>query len=308
MAACPPISASAPRDVAFPQLLAAILTICLTPTTSLALDARLRWSPSPDTRVQGYYVYLREATKGYGAPRDAGAPRLQSDGSVAWTLTGLSSTTTYFVAVSAYTGTGLESAISNELPIGTPNQCVQDSCTSLAQCTLQTLPDGVSCGPAGATCGATCLAGVCTGLADRVLLLKRLRLKRSADTLTVRVKGSFVTSSSFDPLTDGLELSLIDPSGDSLVHAALAPTDLVSNPAGTVIRTVRRRSASGPVWVRRLRLRTHGDETRWKALVLVTPPPAALPPSAAVALESGTLCLSTEATGCRSSTSTLTCR
>jgi hypothetical protein len=302
----PSISASVPRTC--PRLLAAMLIIGLFPPTSRALDAQLRWTPSPDARVQGYYVYVREAEQRYAAPRDAGAPRLQSDGSLAWTLTGLSSSTSYFVAVSAYTATGLESALSNELPVGMPNQCVHDSCSSLTQCTLYTLPDGISCGPPGATCGATCQAGVCTGLADRMLLLGRLRAKRSTDVLTIRATGSFVASSGFDPLADGLALTVADPTGATLARAVLAPADLASNRAGTVIKTVRRRSPAGAVWVRRLVLRTRRDETRWKALVLVTPPPAALPASASVALESGTLCLSAQATDCTSSLSALTCR
>jgi hypothetical protein len=41
---------------------AAICMILSTPAPSRALDARLHWSPSTDSRVQGYYVYVREAT------------------------------------------------------------------------------------------------------------------------------------------------------------------------------------------------------------------------------------------------------
>src|SRR5215510_11432125 len=77
------------------RVMVAVVTILMLPASSRALDARLRWTPSPESSVQGYYVYVREATKPYGAPRNAGAPPVQGDGSVSWVLAGLSDTATY---------------------------------------------------------------------------------------------------------------------------------------------------------------------------------------------------------------------
>ena len=288
------------------RLVVAVFVIMVFPAPSRALDARLRWTASSDSRVQGYSVYVREATTAYGTARDAGAPARQADGSVAWTLTGLSPTAVYFVAVTARTTTGLESALSNELPIGTPNSCVSDTCTSRTQCSVQRLPDGSPCGPPGATCGATCLAGVCAGLADRVLTLKRVRVSRSADALRILARGTFITSASFDPLDAGLALTITDPSGGTLARATLAPADLIGTES--VVKTVRRRNDMGPVSIRGLLLRSHDGETRWKARLIVSPPPAVLPASASVALESGAVCFSATATDCASRTRSLTCR
>src|SRR5262249_14953990 len=100
------------------SLATAICILLSTPAQTRALDAQLRWRQSTDTRVEGYHVYVREATKPYGAPIDAGAARPASGGTLDWVVTGLSSNTTYFMAVSAYTSDGLESALSNELPLG----------------------------------------------------------------------------------------------------------------------------------------------------------------------------------------------
>src|SRR4029450_5273660 len=183
------------------RVVVVVFAIVLFPAAGRALNARLRWTASPDSRVQGYNVYVREATKPHGAPRNAGAPHVEGDGSAWWGLTGLTARTTYFVAVTAYIGTGLESTLSNELPIGTPNPCVRDECTAPTQCILQSLADGTSCGPPGAACGATCLAGVCAGLADRVMTVDRLRVKTVRGDLNILAKGNFVTSAPFSPLT-----------------------------------------------------------------------------------------------------------
>src|SRR5262249_51353666 len=107
-----------------------------------------------------------------------------ADGTLGWVVRGLSSSVTYFVAVSAYTGTGIESALSDELPLGTPDPCTLDSCTSPTLCTFGPLPDGAACGAQAASgCGSTCLAGSCLGAAQRGFTLTRLKVKRSKTQL-----------------------------------------------------------------------------------------------------------------------------
>ncbi len=289
-------------------LLAAVVTILSLPASSRAADARLRWTPSPDSRVQGYSVYVREATRPYGAPRDAGSLRVEGDGSMSWQLTGLDANLTYFIAVSAYTGTGLESALSNELPIGAPDPCVRDQCTTPTQCILQALPEGTTCGPPGAACGATCAAGVCAGLADRVMTIDRLRVKSVGGEFKIAAKGSFTTAAVFDPMTSGLQLTLADADGGSLLQTSLTPADLLASRDGSTVKSARRRNDPTPGPVRRLLMRTRDDVTKWKAQLVVSPASPALPGSATLTIQSGTLCLSAQAPGCQVRSRSLSCR
>jgi hypothetical protein len=304
---CPVIRTARPRVHVWLWLGAAVCLIVSTPVPTRALDARLRWSPSTDTSVQGYYVYVRQATKPYGTPIDAGGARQASGGTLDWVVTGLSSTATYFMAVSAYTTSRVESALSNELPLGSPDPCVQDTCTSPTQCTVLALPDGSACGPPGAAgCGATCSAGTCLGLAEHGFSLDRLKLKRTNDQLKVLVNAHFATTSLFAPLTSGLQLTLADGGGTSLLDTALSAADLTAN--GSVLKLVRQRNDTDPVHFRRLIVRPRGDDTFMKAQVVATPPPATLPDSATVVVESGTLCLAGAPPTCESRARTLSCR
>jgi hypothetical protein len=257
--------------------------------------------------VAGYYVYVREATKPYGAPMDAGAARPASGGALDWIVTGLSSSTTYFLAVSAYTSDGLESALSNELALGSPDPCVQDSCTSPTQCTVRALPDGSACGPPGAAgCGSTCLAGTCLGLADHQASVDRLKLKRSNTQLKVLFNSHFATSTLFTPQTSGLELTLADDGGAALLDVTLGAADLTAS--GNVIKLLQRRGDTAPVQVRRLVIRVKDNDTFVKAQIVATSPPATLPGGATVVLSSGSLCLAGPPPACQSRAQTLTCR
>ncbi len=301
------ISVSAPRVGVCLRLLAVIFILVIGPAESHALDAYVRWSPSPDARVQGYYVYVREAAKPYGAPRNAGSPVPAADGTRTWLLTGLSPTATYFIAVSAYTATGLQSALSNEVALGTPNPCVVDTCSSPTQCTVTPRPDGASCGwPAGATCGPTCLAGVCSGPADRGLTVDRLKVKRTTARVKVVLRGRFARSVLFAPQVEGLRVLVAAPDGTPVVEATLAPTDLTNNADASLIKALRPDDAA-PVTVRRLLARTRDDETRMRATI-TGPPSGALPSGATAVIESGALCLSAQPLTCLARTRTLTCR
>ena len=305
---CPVFGSGGVRAHVCLWLVTAICILLSTPAQTRALDARVRWSPSTDTRVAGYYVYVREATKPYGAPMDAGAAQPAGGGTLDWLVTGLSSNTTYFMAVSAYTSDGLESALSNELALGSPDPCVQDTCTSPTQCTVRALPDGSVCGPGGAAgCGSTCLGGTCLGLADHQASVDRLKLKRSNTQLKALVNSHFPTSTLFTPQTSGLELKLADDGGAALLDVTLGAADLTAS--GNVIKLVRRRGDTAPVQIRRLVIRVKGDNTFMKAQIVATPPPATLPGGATMVVSSGSICLAGPPPPlCQARAGTLSCR
>jgi len=282
-----------------------IVTIVIFPTVSWGLDARLRWTPSADTRVQGYNVYIREATKPYAMARDAGPAQRGPDGSLSWVVTGLSPATAYYIAVTAYTASRVESLLSNELSLGAPNPCVQDACASLTQCTLQNRPDGTACGVVGAAgCGSTCVAGTCAGLAEHGFSVDRLKLRRSTRFLRVAATGRFADSALFDPGTSGLEITIADDAGGALAVATVPATAL--RESGETIKATRGRGAS-PVQISRLIARRRGGDVLVKLALRIVPPPDTVPTSASVKLETGQLCLAASPADCHSRARSLSC-
>jgi len=301
-------SVQGPRGRSSARLALTLLTLLLLPTESRALVAQLRWQPSTDSRVTGYFVYVRPATMPYGAALDAGAPRPASDGTLSYDVSGLSDTQVYFVAVTAHTATNLESALSNELPIGTPNPCVQDSCVSKTQCTVNQLPDGTACGgPAATQCGATCLAGVCSGLSPSGFSIGSIRLQLSSSQFRVTASGLFAATPSFDPATDGLTLALSDGGGTPLVQTTLPASAFVGSPDDSSIKLARQWGSQAPLQVRRFVFRTRNGTTQWK-LRLNAPPPGGLPAASAITLQTANACLASAAIPCTVRGSAATCR
>ena len=301
-------STQGPRGSSSVRLALTLMTLLLLPTESRALVAQLRWQPSTDSRVTGYFVYVRPATMPYGAALDAGTPHPASDGTVSYDVTGLLDSQVYFVAVTAYTATHLESALSNELPIGTPNPCVQDSCVTKTQCTVNQLPDGTGCGaPAAAQCGATCLAGVCSGLSPSGSSIDSMRLRLSNGQFCVTAGGRFAATPSFDPASDGLTLAISDGGGTSLVQATLPPTAFVGSSDDSSIKLARQKTGQAPLRVRRLVFRTRNGTTRWK-LRLNAPSPGGLPSASAITLQTGSACLASAAVACSVRGAAATCR
>src|SRR5258708_12781651 len=85
----------------------------------LGLQARaqnsvtLAWDPSTDPSVAGYRVYDGVASHTYTSVTNVGAATRVM-------LSGLTTGTTYFFAVTSYTTTGLESPFSGQLPYLVP--------------------------------------------------------------------------------------------------------------------------------------------------------------------------------------------
>jgi hypothetical protein len=290
------------------RLALTLMTLLLLPAESWALVAQLRWQPSTDSRVTGYFVYVRPATMPYGAALDAGAPRPASDGTLLYDVSGLSDTQVYFVAVTAHTATNLESALSNERPIGTPNPCVQDSCVSKTQCTVNQLPDGTACGgPAATQCGATCLAGVCSGLSPSGFSIDNIRLRLSSGQFRVTASGRFAATPSFDPATSGLTLGLSDGGGTPIVQTTLPASAFVSSSDDSSVKLARQKGGQAPLQVRRFVFRTKNGTTRWK-LRLNAPPPGGLPDASAITLQAANACLASAAVACTVRGSAATCR
>jgi hypothetical protein len=301
-------SVQGPRGRSSARLALTLMTLLLLPTESRALVEQLRWQPSTDSRVTGYFVYVRQATMPYGMALDAGAPRPASDGTLSYDVTGLSDSQVYFVALTAYTATNLESALSNELPIGTPNPCVQDSCVTKTQCSVTQLPDGTACGgPGAAQCGSTCLAGVCSGLSPSGFSIDSIRLRLSSGQFRVTASGRFAATPSFDPTDGGLTLALSDGNGTPLVQTTLPATAFVGSPDDSSIKLARQKSSPGPLQVRRLVFRTKNGTTRWK-LRLNAPSPGSLPDASAITLQTASACLASPAVACSVRGSSATCR
>ena len=103
------------------QALCALIWVLATiPLTTLAAtySANVRWQPSSDPTVAGYRVYERTASGSYGAPQQAGMPTPAADGTMSVAASSLAVRTDYVFAVTAYTASGTESGLSNEMPTG----------------------------------------------------------------------------------------------------------------------------------------------------------------------------------------------
>jgi hypothetical protein len=77
--------------------------------------ALVRWQPR--SGVAGYRVYVRPLGGSFVSGIDAGLPPAATDGSLAFTVGGLDTATSYSFAVTDYLASGLESALSNELTL-----------------------------------------------------------------------------------------------------------------------------------------------------------------------------------------------
>src|SRR5262245_16443856 len=113
------------------------MALACVPSLAGAVGARVRWLPSPDVRVVGYFVYVRSAGAPSTTPIDAGLPARASDGSMRYDITNLSPGA-YVFAVSGHTAAPIqETQLSAEARLGPPPlPCVHDGCTAPTVCDI----------------------------------------------------------------------------------------------------------------------------------------------------------------------------
>jgi hypothetical protein len=145
--------------------------LCIAPRTVEAATARVRWLPSSSaSAVTGYRVYARNSGSPYGTAVWTGNPAPATDGAISTTVTytPASSGVNYFTVVAVGGTSGGESGLASELPVGTPNACRVDSCTTKTSCTFAQRPDGSPC-PDATFCNGdeVCQAGNCAPAAAR---------------------------------------------------------------------------------------------------------------------------------------------
>ena len=76
-------------------------------------NVTLAWDANPETNVVGYIVH-------YGSVSGAYTNAVNVTGSISATVTNLQEGSTYYFAVTAYDGAGVESSFSNEISYTTP--------------------------------------------------------------------------------------------------------------------------------------------------------------------------------------------
>jgi hypothetical protein len=86
----------------------ALLGLLLSPSSAIAAKLSLAWDASAGPSVQGYVVYYGVSPGNYSSSVDVG-------NATTYTITGLTSLTTYYLTVKAYSTTGEFSAPSNEV-------------------------------------------------------------------------------------------------------------------------------------------------------------------------------------------------
>ncbi len=153
------------------RLVAAALCACAVVAASAAdaATARVRWLPR-GTAATSYAVYVRNAGSTYPAsPVWTGNPVPAADGSISAsvTYTAAASGANYF-AVVARDESNAETALSQELYLGSPNPCRNDSCPTKTGCDFTTRPDGTSCDDTSFCNGPeVCRGGTCDTSATR---------------------------------------------------------------------------------------------------------------------------------------------
>ncbi len=137
--------------------------MAIAPENATAANARVRWLPS-SSQVSTYRVYVRNAGVPYSSSAWSGNPAPSADGSITAVVpfTPGPSGVNYFAVVAIGSISGVESNLSQELPIGTPNPCTLDACSAKTTCTFGTRPNGTSCADELFCNGdEVCQAGVC---------------------------------------------------------------------------------------------------------------------------------------------------
>lgn len=242
----------------------AFATITFGHASAARADAILRWLPSVDPTIVGYNVYVRTPHSTYGPPHRAGLPARAADGTDTFTLTGLPSAKTLYFAVSGYRADGSESLLSNEIAVGPTDPCMLDACYAPTACSVSPMPDGTSCGPAGADpCATVCGTGVCGGTARAGLATRRLSLVQSTRGVRLGAVGVLVGAGDADFAGSGFSIAVRGSDGTSLFETALAGDAIRTNAGGTSLRYVAPRGTT--TGLLRLSLRRSGNDYKLSA-------------------------------------------
>jgi hypothetical protein len=147
----------------------ALLAIVMVPQMARAATALVRWMPRSSSGVTGYKIYVRNGGAPYSStPQWTGNPTAAADGTMSATVTytPACSGANYFTVVAA--GGALESGLSGELPVGDPNPCRYDACTTKTSCNFATRADGTPCDD-GVFCNGPeiCVGGTCDASSAR---------------------------------------------------------------------------------------------------------------------------------------------
>ena len=241
---------------------ALVLALLGSAIDAAAVSARVRWLPSPDARVIGYQVYVRQAGQPYGQGIDVGSPTPDGNGYLSFVVDNLSTGTHHFT-VEAYDDDGVPSRCAGELGLGPMSPCVVDWCCP-GYCSAEMLPDGEPCG--GDVC-EVCRAGACTGAVEAALVTDALRLVLQRSGTRMTAKGLFDSPIGFDPSQTGLTLGITDASGAVLLGVNVPSSAMRASGGASFVldrrvgvpgfRALRTRSTQGQI---RLTARLTRDE------------------------------------------------
>lgn len=212
---------------------AVLLAVLANASAAHALSVALRWRPNSDPAITGYNVYVRPARTRYTGPTDAKLPLLQGNGVMSFVVNGLTNGQTYYFAVTAYDAHHLESALSNEVVLGTTDPCIVDRCISVTSCQVGLAPDGTACSAGSCRQGA-CTAipppvtSTCAAVADMTavkLSIGKLNTPDADDSLSLQ--GEIVVPDPLSPPMDlvahGLRLAIESAGGTTLSTMTIPP-------------------------------------------------------------------------------------
>jgi len=270
------------------------------PVDARALNARVRWLPSPGA-VAGYDLFVRRSGQPYGAAIDAGLPPAGAGGVLAYVVDNLADGFTYYFTVTARASDGTRTACAGELVLGNPDACVVESCCPGQACTFASARDGTPCD--GTDACRLCRATACTATAVSVLDTTRLKVGTLATEPRTTVSGRFVPPDPLAPSTEGLTLTVVDGAGKAVLTTFVPPEALRADPGGTTFSLA---PDYRDARLRVLRLRLRAGVATVRARLAAAPATAA--GSLGWAVASGRSCGRSDALSCAPSPRGLSCR
>jgi hypothetical protein len=271
------------------------------PHPARAAIARVQWLPRAAQSSTAYRVYVRDGGSTHVTdPQWSGSPAPAADGSLSALVpfTPAASGTNYF-AVVAVNAAGDESALSGELPTGTPNPCRVDRCATKTSCDFGNRADGTPCddvsyGNGREACLAdACAQGECTASPGEEIAIDRMRFKQAKSSVKLAAKGRFIADPSIDLSLTGAVVELQTADGIVIYSSSIAAPSFTGVSAKRYHFTARR-SQSDPLWngLKRLDFKIKG--LRWRVTTKAETPALAtafLEPSITLVIRLGTACV-----------------